>query len=135
MDDRTWKERLTAAMAEPKAPPKLVDDTVARVQTLYKGQEAEKRLRQEKTLSEKDRAELAADGVLGRLARSGTLPLGADTAALKRQLLTNERFTQLSRQPGRSIVGGLENGELMKSMVQPSAKPPAKAIQPPVLGK
>ena len=137
MNEMEFKEKLSAAMAEPAVPPKLVDNTVKRVQTLLQGREAEKRLASDGALSAKEKTDLAADGVLGRLAGSGKLPLGADTAALKQQLLQNERFGQLTRQTPRSIAGGLENGELLKSMTQKPAKsaptPPVK--RPPTLGK
>ena len=135
MDEMEFKEKLTAAMVEPAAPPKLVDDTVARVQTLLQGREAKKRLASGDTLSAKEKADLAADGVLGRLAESGRLPLGADTAALKQQLLQNERFGKISQQSGRSIAGGLENGELIKKIAQKPAKPASSVKRPPTLGK
>ena len=135
MDEMEFKEKLSAAMAEPAAPPKLVDDTVRRVQTLLQGREAEKRLAEDAALSPKEKAGLAADGVLGRLAGSGRLPLEADTAALKQQLLQNERFGKLSQQTGRSLAGGLQNGELMKSITQEPAKQKPPVKRPPTLGK
>ena len=135
MSEMEFKEKLSTAMAEPAVPPKLVDDTVKRVQTLLKGREAEKRLAAEETLSAKEKTSLAADGILGQLAGSGKLPLGADTVALKQQLLQNERFAQLMRQSPRSIAGGLESGELMKSMTQKPVKTAPPVKRPPTLGK
>lgn len=135
MNEMEFKEKLTAAMAEPAAPPKLVDDTVARVQTLLQGREAEKRLAGDGALSAQEKADLAADGVLGRLAESGRLPLGADPQALKQQLLQKERFGELTQQSPRSIAGGLQDGTFLKNMTQKAPKPTPPVKRPPTLGK
>ena len=130
-----FKEKLAAAVAEPSPPQKLVDDTVARVKTLLRGREAEKSLAGEQEPAAAEKASLAADGVLGRLAGSGTLPLGVDTEKLKQQLLQNERFQNLVQRRGNSIADGLKDGTLLRDMTREIAKPAAKVKKGPVLGK
>ena len=135
MDDLKFQKKLTAAMAEPAAPSELTDNTVKRVQTILRGREAEKRLAGSESLNAGEKAELAADGLLGRLAGKGKLPLGANTAAYREQLVQDERFQKLAQQPGRSLAGGLENGEFVKSLTRKPAKTPSPAKKPPSLGR
>ena len=135
MDDLKFQKKLTAAMAEPAAPSELTDNTVKRVQTILRGREAEKRLAGSESLNAGEKAELAADGLLGRLAGKGKLPLGANTAAYREQLVQDERFQKLAQQPGRSIAGGLENGEFVKILTRKPAKTPSPAKKPPSLGR
>ena len=130
-----FKEKLAAAVAEPSPPQKLVDDTVARVQTLLRGREAEKRLTGDRELTASEKASLAADGILGRLAGSGTLPLGANTAKLKQQLLKNERFQDLAQRRGAAVVDELKDGTLLKKKTGEMKKPAAKTKKGPALGK
>ena len=130
-----FKEKLSAAMAEPSPPQKLVEDTVHRVQTLLRGREAEKRLSLRGEITPQEKLSLAADGVLGRLAESGTLPLGADTAELKQQLLHDERFAGLAQRTGSSIVGSLEGGTWVKEMTRETIQPVARTKKDPILGK
>ena len=125
MDEKEFKNRLAEAMQEPSVPPDLVENTVKRVKTLEAGLMAERRLRNGRVPPE-ERGPLLADSVLGRLARSGTLPLGADTGKLKNQLLHNERFRQLSQREPKAVLDALDNGKLAKRMFQKKAAAPAK---------
>lgn len=132
MDEMEFKSRLAEALGEPAVPTALVENTVARVKTMERGAAAERRLRQAHA-PPGERVSLLADSVLGRLARSGTLPLGADTGALKGQLLRNERFQKLSQQDARIVLSGWDKGKLSGDMLRESS-PPAPKLHRPSLG-
>lgn len=137
MNNTGFKEKLKTALAEPPAPEKLVEDTVSRVRTMMCGKKAELQLRESgDKMPWEERAGLIADSVLGRLALSGTLPLGADTAALHSQLMDAPRFQKLADRSVGSVLSGIENGSLMAELTH-TAVQPAQTPKPagPVLGK
>ena len=112
MDELQFKEKLAEALHEPAVPPELVENTVARVRTMELGLKAEHHLRDDQALTAEERVTMLADCVLGRLARSGRLPLGADTKAMKAELMHNRRFLGLAEQDPKVILAGLDNGKL-----------------------
>ena len=131
MDELQFKNKLAEALREPPAPPDLVEKTVARVRTLEKGLAAERRLRGGQAPPGEERASLLADSVLGRLARSGSLPLGADTAALKGQLLRNRNFLGLAQQDPKAVLAGWDRGGLTGDMLREKPPAPAKTVPKP----
>ena len=139
MKEMEFKEKLSAAMAEPAAPKKLVEQTVARVQTMLRGREAEERLAGNNEISQAHKVDLLADGLLGRLAQNGALPLGANVAELKNQLMQNRNFCAMSRSSPESLAAGLKNGSIISGLVQPQShiSRPAPSVKKdvPSLGK
>ena len=131
MDELQFKNKLTEALHEPPVPPDLVEKTVARVHTLEKGLAAERRLRDGQAPPGEERVSLLADSVLGRLARSGSLPLGADTAALKGQLLHNGNFLGLAQQDPKAVLAGWDRGGLTGDMLREKPPAPAKTVPKP----
>lgn len=128
MDEMEFRNRLVEALEEPAVPTALVENTVARVKTVERGMAAERRLKGGYA-PPGEQVSLLADSIIGRLARSGTLPLGADTRALKQQLLRSDRFQKLSGQDPKVILTGWDNGKLSGDMLhQP---PPAKTATKP----
>ena len=129
MDKTTFKTKLTGALHEPSPPSGLVENTVARFKTMENGLAAKRRLAAEGTkLTPAERTALAAEGVLGQLAGNGTLPLGADTEALKKQLTKNERFITLTRGDPAKVAAGLDSGTLLSSITHTDT-PPEKPMQ------
>ena len=133
MNEMEFKNKLSEAMAEPAVPPKLVEDTVARARTIVQGRREEERLCSGKDLSAENRAGLLADGILGRLAVDGALPLGADTAELKSQLLGSDAFGKMKEMPPDRMLAGLKNGSLITQLGQGGEKPKVQEREAPVL--
>ena len=140
MKEVEFKEKLAVAMAEPPAPKKLVEQTVARVQVMLRGRQAEERLTKGGELSQQERLDLLADGLLGRLAQDGTLPLGANSAEMKNQLLQNDAFRSVGRMNAASLAAGLKSGSILSTLgnpppVNPHRPSPTAAKSGPALGK
>ena len=137
MNEDVLKKKLTAAMAEPPPPAKLVEDTVARVKMIQAGRAAEKRLKEEAgSLPASERAALASDGVLGWLAGKGILPLGSDAGKMKAQLLEDPHFRKLSEKDPLRVMSGLQDGTLLKDTFrggEAQRETPPKMKRGPVL--
>ena len=131
MNELQFKNKLAEALREPPAPPDLVEKTVARVRTLEKGLAAERRLRDGQAPPAEERMLLLADSILGRLARSGNLPLGADTQALKSQLLNNQQFQGLASKDPKAVLDVWDSGKLSGDILREKPPVPAKTVPKP----
>lgn len=118
MNEQQIKEKLNAALHEPSPPTSLVENTVARVRTLERGLAAERRLRDGQAPPEEQRVSLLADSVMGRLARSGTIPLGADVEALKGQIMANKRFTEIARRDPGAFLAAWDSGKSLGELLR-----------------
>ena len=131
MDELQFKNKLAEALREPSVPPDLVEKTVARVRTLEKGLAAERRLRDGQIPPGEERVSLLADSVLGRLARSGGLPLGADTEAVKGRLLHDRSFLGLTAKDPKAVLDVWDNEKLGSEILHEKSTTPAKTMTKP----
>lgn len=117
MDERYFKEKLTAAMAEPKAPETLIRRTVVRVNAVREGMAAEETLlRQGSALAAADRGILAARSVVGRLMQSVSPPDGVSGEMMAQQLMEKPAFRKLADLPADRLLDDLRHGRVNKAL-------------------
>lgn len=116
MSDMTIKEKLTAALREPPAPPGLVEQTVVRAQAIVAGREAEQQLESDSTLSRAEQVKLAAQSVVGRLMLKQPPPTNATADTMCRQLQENEAFCRLADQPPKALLAEVRNGAFLRKL-------------------
>ena len=140
MNEVTIKNQIEAAVEAPRAPEKLVAQTILRVQGIVAGRSAEQRLEQEgDRLPKEEVAQLTAAGLIGRLALSTPLPEGASLQQMTNQLAASPKLLQRLNRPVEETLGRLRSGMLFGEI---GAQPPtreAPAVQavkepaPPVI--
>jgi hypothetical protein len=138
MNDVTIKNRIEAAVGVQKAPEKLVQQTILRVQGVTAGRNAEQRLEQEGShLPQKEIAYLTAAGLIGRLAFFRPLPEGCSLQQMTEQLASSPKLLQRLNRPVHETLSHLRSGMLFSEI---GAQPPhretlhtkaPKAVEPP----
>ena len=138
MNDVTIKNRIEAAMGVQKAPEKLVQQTVLRVQGIAAGRNAEQRLEQEgHRLTGEEIAHLTAASLIGRLAFSRPLPEGSSLQQMTEQLAASPKLLQMLNRPVHETLSRLRSGVLFSEIgaqaphrEAPHTKVP-KTVEPP----
>ena len=139
MNEMTIKNRIEAAVGIQRAPEKLVEQTVLRVQGIVAGRNAEQRLEREgSTLPKEEVAYLTAAGLIGRLAISGALPGESSLQQMTEQLAASSKLQQRLNRPVEEVLSRLRSGMLLKELGAqtperenlPTEK--AKEVAPPV---
>ena len=140
MNEMTIKNRIEDAMGTPRAPEKLVNQTVLRVQGIVAGRSAEQRLEREgSSLPKEEIARLTAAGLIGRLAVSRPLPEGSSLQQMTEQLAANPRLRQTLNRPVKETLNSLRSGTLFGEIGAPApvreapAAPEIKEPAPPTL--
>ena len=138
MNEMTIKNRIEAAVISPKAPERLVQQTVLRVQGITAGRSAEQRLEQDGgRLAKEEVAYLTAAGLIGRLAFSRPLPEGSSLRQMTEPLAGSPQLLQVLNRPVAETLSRLRSGMLFSEIgAQPPRQeaPPAKApkeVEPP----
>lgn len=111
--NENFKRQLEIALCEPAPPEKLVESTIQRCQAVTCGRLAEERLVSEtdKT-SSRERLELVADALLGRLSLQAELPRGLN----REWLLTQDAFCRAADGPAVNVLAELRQGTLLRRM-------------------
>ena len=126
MDDRSFKDKLSAAMEEPSAPAALVRRTVVRIEAIRSGMSAEETLSREgEKLSADERRKLAAQSVVGRLMQNLAPPDGVSVDMMTGQLMEKPTLQRLAAIPPDRLVDDLRHGRVNK-MLALSADTPQK---------
>lgn len=125
MDEMTVKNKIEAAMNEPRAPDALVEKTVRRARAITMGRRAEQRLEAEEgKLSLHEQTELAARSMVGRLAAVTALPEQVTPETMAQQLSREPRFVQAVERGG--VLSRIKSGELLNALLQePKRSAPA----------
>ncbi|MDO4732583.1 MAG: hypothetical protein Q4B50_03605, partial [Bacillota bacterium] len=115
MGELRIKSQIIEAMKEPSPPEQLVRSMTLRAGAIIPGRRAEQRLEAEgATLSQKERTQLAAASLVGRLAQAMPLPGDASPQELTMQLSSHPRF-QKAVERGNLLLR-LRNGELLQEL-------------------
>ena len=129
MNEMTIQNRIEAAVENPKAPEKLVEQTVLRVRGIIAGRDAEQRLEQEgDRLPKEEVAYLTAAGLIGRLALSRALPEGGSLQQMTEQLAASPSLQQRLNRPVQETLSRLRSGMLFGEIS--SAQTPAREASP-----
>ena len=100
MDEYVLKQKIQNAGFEPRAPEKLIQKTVLRVQAVTMGIRAQKQL---ETAPAKEREELMARVLIGRLAMASDLPEGERPEGLVCQLTGQKPPESAASQGGERV--------------------------------
>lgn len=111
--NENFKRQLEIALCEPAPPEKLVECTIQRCQAVHRGRLAEERLAGETDeIFSRERLELVADALLGRLSLQMELPHGLD----REWLLKQDAFCRVADGSAANILTELRQGRLLRRM-------------------
>ena len=125
MDEYVMKQKIQEAYIEPRAPEKLIQQTILRTQAVTMGVQAQKQL---ENASAEEVGSLASRALIGQLAAVSELPEDAAPEQLANQLEQEPAFQAALR--GGNVARRVSNGELMQ---QVAAQEPAVEQDPPEL--
>ena len=132
MDEVTIKSRIEAAVMSPKAPEKLVQQTILRVQGIAAGRNAEQRLEQEGSrLPKEEVAYLTAAGLIGRLAFLRPLPEGSSLPQITKQLAASPNLLKRLNRPVEETLSRLRSGILFSEISAQSPQQEAPHTRAP----
>lgn len=132
MDDRSIREKLTRAMAEPKAPEALIRQTIVRTGAVRDGLRAEEKLESDgSSLSPGERRELAAKSVVGRLMQNVRPPDGVTAERMTKQLMDMPAFRKLAEQPADRLLSDIRLGRVNRILAS-SGSAPEKSTDTPM---
>ena len=132
MDDRTIRNKITAAVQEPAAPEALIRRNIVRAQALRAGREAEEKLAQsDETLPREEKELLAAQSLLGRLMLSNLPIEGVTAEALTERIRKAEYFRKEADRPTEQLLSDLQNGKMIRRMAALNRSRNEKALSDP----
>ncbi len=115
MNDMKIQNKMAQALQEPSPPESLVSRTIVRAQALVEGRQAERRLA-EGSFDAEEKAQLAAQRLVGRVMLPNVPPEGASVALMKDQLLENKEFRQMTERPAEQLLSELQTGRMIRSL-------------------
>lgn len=117
MNEGRFKEKLTAAMAEPAAPQSLIRKTIVRIEAVRSGAAAEAALESRgEGISAAERRSLAAQSVVGRLMQSVAPPEGVTCEMMTKQLTESPAFQKLTEVPAERLLADLRHGRINQQL-------------------
>ena len=112
-DFESMQTMLRRALDEPSAPAGLVERTRRRCEAAVAGQAAETRLRQDGGLSAEEIYDLAAAGVMGRLAVARHLPEGQSLPEMHRRLAGSQWLRERTGTTAADALRTLREGTFL----------------------
>lgn len=116
------QQQLAAALNEPRAPQRLIEQTRRRCEAVVWGRQAEQRLAQQGApLSQEEIGKLAAISTLGQLALTKRLPDGMSLSHLAQQIADEPCFQRQLGGTAHDTLRSLRSGALMRQTAQTRA--------------
>lgn len=124
MDERTVKNRITQAMAEPRAPEALVSSTIRRASAITMGRRAEQRLDAGGDIPRTEKVGLYAASLIGRMAAAAPLPDGPTPEEMAGSLARQPRFQEAVAAP--NALQRIRSGELLQELTAGAKTAPVR---------
>ena len=125
MDEYVMKQKIQDAYVEPRAPEKLIQQTILRTQAVSMGVQAQKQL---EGASAEELGQLASRALIGQLATVSELPEGTKPEQLAHQLEQEPAFQAALL--GGNVARRVNSGELLQQVAE---QRPAVEQDPPEL--
>ena len=129
MRESEIKDTIKQVMAEPKTPKELLDRTIERGKAIEIGAKAEKRLHEMNNVGPNSETEmLVASCIVGRLMQISDMPKCNTSEMLIKNLMQNEAFKKSVQKSSNELIVGLQNGDIIKQIVNPKKEVKEKDI-------